>query len=237
MTRLTDTDANDDGQITGRDHETSACDTNRFHSFMDCRRGGVRQLDGRFSRRLASCDERCFRGDVCWCPDLRVTTAGGRASWPRPNSSMRDDSSNCSVPMVKTLCLRASTQDRQRATDFAAKAREKMSVSLDPKSRNRAFLIVGNEDWPFPIPIVKRGGAWSFDAAAGKRSCGPVVIGSNELDAIQIARGYVEAQHEYALRPRQGYEVNRRRNISSALRAHRRPRLADTQRQLGGTNR
>ena len=99
-------------------------------------------------------------------------------------------------------------QDRQRATDFAAKAREKMSVSLDPKSRNRAFLIVGNEDWPFPIPIVKRGGAWSFDAAAGKQELRARRIGSNELDAIQIARGYVEAQHEYALRPRQGYEVN-----------------------------
>ena len=99
-------------------------------------------------------------------------------------------------------------QDRQRATEFAAKAREKMSVSLDPKARNRAFLIVGNEDWPFPVPIVKRGGAWSFDAAAGKQELRARRIGSNELDAIQIARGYVEAQHEYALRPRQGYEVN-----------------------------
>ena len=49
-------------------------------------------------------------------------------------------------------------QDRQRAADFAAKAREKMSVSVDPKSRNRAFLIVGNEDWSFPVPLVKRGG-------------------------------------------------------------------------------
>ena len=79
-------------------------------------------------------------------------------------------------------------QDRQRATDFAAKAREKMSVSLDPKSRNRAFLIVGNEDWPFPIPIVKRGGAWSFDAAAGKqelraRRAAGVDVGGVELVA------------------------------------------------------
>jgi Protein of unknown function (DUF2950) len=99
-------------------------------------------------------------------------------------------------------------QDRQRAADFAAKAREKMSVSIDPKSRNRAFLIVGNEDWPFPIPIVKRGTGWSFDAAAGRQELRARRIGSNELDAMQIARGYVEAQHEYALRPRKGYEVN-----------------------------
>jgi len=99
-------------------------------------------------------------------------------------------------------------QDRQRAADFAAKAREKMSVSIDPKSRNRAFLIVGSEEWPFPIPIVKRGSGWSFDAAAGRQEIRARRIGSNELDAIEICRGYVEAQHEYALRPRQGYEVN-----------------------------
>jgi hypothetical protein len=99
-------------------------------------------------------------------------------------------------------------QDRQRATEFAAKARENMTVSIDPKSRNRAFLIVGNEDWPFPVPMVKRSGKWSFDAAAGRQEIRARRIGSNELDAIQICHGYVEAQHEYALRPRQGYDVN-----------------------------
>jgi len=48
-------------------------------------------------------------------------------------------------------------QDRQRALDFAAEAREKKSVSVDPNKGNRAFLLVGNEDWPFPVPIVKLG--------------------------------------------------------------------------------
>ena len=42
-------------------------------------------------------------------------------------------------------------EDRQRAIDFVAKTREKMTVSIDPKARNRAYLIVGNEDWPFPF--------------------------------------------------------------------------------------
>ena len=46
-------------------------------------------------------------------------------------------------------------QDRQRALDFAAEAREKDNVSVDPKNGNRAFLLVGNEDWPFPVPLVK----------------------------------------------------------------------------------
>jgi len=61
-------------------------------------------------------------------------------------------------------------QDRQRAADFAAEAHEKKSISTDPQRGNRAFLVVGNEDWPFPVPIVKRGNTWSFDARAGAKS-------------------------------------------------------------------
>src|SRR5262245_31230265 len=59
--------------------------------------------------------------------------------------------------------------DRQRAGEFAARAREQTRVSVDPTSGRRAFLLVGTDDWPFPIPIVKRGAKWSFDAAAGRR--------------------------------------------------------------------
>ena len=44
------------------------------------------------------------------------------------------------------------SQDRKHAADFAAQARQKKSVSVDPKSGTRAFLLVGNEDWPFLIP-------------------------------------------------------------------------------------
>jgi len=99
-------------------------------------------------------------------------------------------------------------QDRQRASDFAALAREKKSVSMDPKKGNRAFLLVGNEDWPFPLPIVKVGEKWAFDAKAGRQELLYRRIGSNELDAIDICRGYVEAQHEYALQKREGYDVS-----------------------------
>lgn len=99
-------------------------------------------------------------------------------------------------------------QDRKRAADFAAEAREKKTVSVDPKTGNRAFLIVGNEEWPFPVPIVKTGAKWHFDAAAGMQELLYRRIGANELDAIQICHGYVEAQEEYATRPREGYDVN-----------------------------
>ena len=89
-------------------------------------------------------------------------------------------------------------EDKKIATSFAAKAHEKNSVEVDPKNPNRAVLIVGSEEWPFPIPIVKKNGMWRFDTNAGSREILMRRIGANELDAITICRGYVEAQLEYA---------------------------------------
>lgn len=99
-------------------------------------------------------------------------------------------------------------QDRQHASNFAAQTREKMKITTDPNSGSRAFLLVGNEDWPFPVPLVKRQQKWSFDAKAGKQELLYRRIGSNELDAIQICLGYVEAQYDYAYEPREEYAVN-----------------------------
>jgi Protein of unknown function (DUF2950) len=99
-------------------------------------------------------------------------------------------------------------QDRQRAAEFAAEAQEKMNVSVNPKGGTRAFILVGKEEWPFPVPIVKSGAKWRFDSSAGHQELLYRRIGSNELDAIQICNGYVEAQENYALQPREGYAVN-----------------------------
>ena len=99
-------------------------------------------------------------------------------------------------------------QDRQRAADFAAEAREKTKVSVEPKNGQRAYVLVGNEDWPFPVPIVKRSNRWFFDSNAGRQEILNRRIGSNELDAINISHDYVEAQKEYALQKREGYDVN-----------------------------
>jgi len=99
-------------------------------------------------------------------------------------------------------------QDRQRASEFVAKAHEKQHVSIDLRVPGRATLLVGADDWPFPIPIVKHGTTWAFDTNAGRKEMLYRRIGRNELDEIEVCRGYVEAQHEYALQPRQGYDVN-----------------------------
>jgi hypothetical protein len=89
--------------------------------------------------------------------------------------------------------------DKDRAVEFVNKAREKHTVVIDPKNPNRAILSVGNNNWPVPIPIVRRNGGWYFDAKAGRDEVLMRRIGEDELDAITVSRGFVEAQKEYAL--------------------------------------
>jgi len=112
-------------------------------------------------------------------------------------------------PAGKDIVLSGETaQDKQHAADFAAQAQKKENISVDPKTGNRAFLLVGDQEWPFPVPLVKSGGKWSFDAKAGRQELLYRRIGANELDAIQLCLGYVEAQDAYALQKREGYDVN-----------------------------
>jgi len=99
-------------------------------------------------------------------------------------------------------------QDKNRAAAFAALAREKSSIAISPKNPNRAALLVGNDDWPLPIPIVQKEGKWIFDTNAGRREILLRRIGANELDVIQICRGYVEAQKQYAQEKHDGAEAN-----------------------------
>jgi hypothetical protein len=89
-------------------------------------------------------------------------------------------------------------QDRAYAQAFVAKAREKRSVVIDPNNGSRAILSVGNDNWPFPVPIVRKGRKWIFDSKQGHDEILFRRIGRNELDAIQICEGFVEAQKEYA---------------------------------------
>jgi hypothetical protein len=60
-------------------------------------------------------------------------------------------------------------------------------------------LIVGNADWPFPIPLVRDAGQWVFDAAAGHDEIINRRVGENELTTIQVCKAIADAQREYAL--------------------------------------
>ncbi|BCS52876.1 DUF2950 domain-containing protein [Geobacter sp. SVR] len=62
-----------------------------------------------------------------------------------------------------------------------------------------ATLSIGNEDYPFPIPLVREdNGTWQFDTRAGKEEILSRRIGRNELEVMDVLRAYTEAQHEYA---------------------------------------
>jgi len=97
--------------------------------------------------------------------------------------------------------------DQQIRRRFVARAAAKMKLVPDSKAASTMVLLVGKDDWPLPIPIVKVNGQWHFDVEQGKQEILARRIGSNELDAIEVCRGYVEAQNDYAEKDRTGSGV------------------------------
>ena len=69
---------------------------------------------------------------------------------------------------------------------------------LEDAAANRKTLVIGNEDWPFPVPLVREEGGWRFDTAAGSEEVIARRIGRNELAVIATAHAYVTAQRRYA---------------------------------------
>jgi len=92
----------------------------------------------------------------------------------------------------------SATQDRDEQAEFARLARARHRLAIAPMNPNRAILAIGDEDWPFPVPIVRAGGKWSFDASETPVEMRARRIGADELDAIEVCHGYVEAQQKYA---------------------------------------
>ena len=100
--------------------------------------------------------------------------------------------------------------------------REKFLTAYDAKHQvtmegdAKAVMILGPEDFPFPIPLTRKGAAWQFDTAAGRLEILYRRIGRNELDAIQTALAYVDAQNEYADKDRgEGAGVYAQRIVST----------------------
>ncbi len=96
-------------------------------------------------------------------------------------------------------------QAQEEASDFLEKYDAKHHLEM--ASPTKATLIIGEKDWPFPIPVVKNGEKWFFDVATGKDEILNRRIGENELNVIQVMLAYVEAQLEYASQDRDGDSV------------------------------
>jgi hypothetical protein len=86
--------------------------------------------------------------------------------------------------------------DKAMRERFLDAAEEHSGLEFD--SPDRVLLSFGDDDWPFPIPLVKSDKGWAFDTAAGKEELINRRIGRNELHAIAVVRGIVDAQEEYA---------------------------------------
>ena len=92
--------------------------------------------------------------------------------------------------------------DHARCARFV-NAAEQMT-RLDPKGRDAVELVVGFDDWPFPIPLVRDDGGWRFDTVEGEQELLRRRVGADELRAIAVCKAYVQAQQLYASRPRDG---------------------------------
>jgi hypothetical protein len=88
--------------------------------------------------------------------------------------------------------------DKARRKKFVGIYEEKNR--LEQQGEEKVVLHLGNKDWPFPIPVVKKEGKWRFDADEGREEILARRIGRNELSVIEVCRAYVDAQKEYALK-------------------------------------
>lgn len=94
------------------------------------------------------------------------------------------------------------------------KVRDKFAASFDKKHRiqtdgeSKATIIMGDEDWPYPIPLVKQDSVWRFDVEAGAQQIIDRRVGQNELNAIAVSRAYVEAQRDFAAKDRTGNKLH-----------------------------
>jgi Protein of unknown function (DUF2950) len=91
-----------------------------------------------------------------------------------------------------------------------AATRQKFVAAYDAKHQitmdgdDKATLVIGEKDYPLPIPLVRKDGMWTFDTVAGRQEILARRIGRNELDAIQSCLAYVDAQNDYAAKDRTG---------------------------------
>ena len=109
---------------------------------------------------------------------------------------------------VDLVVTEDAVQDKNQSAEFATQARTRLLVVRDSTDAKVATLCVGADEWPLPIPLVEKSGKWRFDTKAGRQEVLLRRIGRNELDAVDVCHGYVEAQLEYASEKHDGATLN-----------------------------
>src|SRR5215813_14492234 len=171
----------------------------------------------------------------------KITLLAGAATLVLALSSLAQAQQRFQTPeaAVEALVAAARTGDRKTVLSILGPGSQELVSSGDPveddnnkqeylaaydaqhrvvaESGKPATLVIGKNDWPFPIPIVQRDGQWSFDTAAGREEILARRIGRNELAAIQVSLAYFDAQNEYAdlNKSRSGMAVYAQKIVSS----------------------
>jgi hypothetical protein len=104
--------------------------------------------------------------------------------------------------VVETIASGDPVSDR-RDREVVALAMEQ-SCRWSPLGEGRSELIIGDEQWPYPAPLVKIGSEWQFDSETAKEEILARRIGRNELHVISLCRAYADAQREYASQSHDG---------------------------------
>ena len=142
-----------------------------------------------------------------FCVNAAEDTAGIGKTFASPNEAVRalalaannHDSNSLAAIFGPGFDRIQSADPVQAENDLASFAEGLNETSnLYFLSSNRCILEIGEDRWPFAIPIVQKGGSWFFDTDAGDDELINRRIGRNELDALKSVRVYVEAQREYA---------------------------------------
>ena len=118
---------------------------------------------------------------------------------------------------VDLLSSGDAADDREDALEVKALILEKVAFEELYGSK---IALLGNDAWPFPIPLVPQEGRWRFDTEAGREELLNRRIGRNELLALASLRAYVDAQHEYFAQGRDGHPPTYARKFLSDEGAH-----------------
>jgi len=109
--------------------------------------------------------------------------------------SVKEFFGSSSAPIIRTG---DEVEDKRALEQFNVLAAEKTELERDETDPNTITLAVGKVEWPFGVPLVQKNGRWYWDMNEGKAEIRRRIIGANELDAIEVCHGYVEAQKQYA---------------------------------------
>ncbi len=173
----------------------------------------IRTVCGKEQRWSAACN--LMAGALMLLLPLRVWAAGEQ-QFDTPEAALsalqtaakdRDTNALHAIfgPAGRDLVSPDAVQATQEFALFVKRLDEK--AELVRRTDSACVLRLGEDGWPFPIPLVKTDGQWRFDAEAGRQEVLNRRIGRNELGAIAVCRAYVEAQREYAAKDRDGDEV------------------------------